>query len=148
MTYHLWHNGNDSGPYTSDEIVSRHKRGELIGIFWRRTGDSTYRPHTELAAELEPPSEELPKAAPDASDSHLEYLGRRVSFGPEPSGVSVFGELASGGGGCIAGVGIIALVVSPILAASMVGGGLGLVAIGSLASMNAKLALIAHRLRR
>jgi hypothetical protein len=148
MTYHLWHNGTDTGPYTHGEIAKRHARGELIGVLWRRTGDATYCPHTELSEELDPASEDRHQSASEPPDRHIEYNGRRGSSSPEPSGVSLFGELASGGGGCIAGVGILALIVNPTLAASMVGGGLALVAIGSLASMNAKLALIAHRLRR
>lgn len=129
MTYHLWHSGTDTGPFTRTVIEDRHKRGELVGILWRRSGDTQYRPFEDLAAELE-----------TITPEHL--------VGSEPSGKSKLGMVAGGLGGLSAAVGIPCLLISPIFGAALIGAGLGLLGIGTLFDIHAKLALIAHRLQR
>ena len=132
MTYHLWSNGADTGPFTRNEIEERNKRGELVGIFWRRTGDTQYRPFDELSSELNPSSEVTPGVDPD----------------PEPSGSSSLGMLTGALGGIAAMAGLLGLLFNVALGAALIGGGLGLLGLGTLFDIQAKLALIAHRVKR
>jgi hypothetical protein len=147
MTYHLWHNGTDTGPYTREEIAKRHARGELVGVLWRRTGDTQFHPHTELGESLSPP-------APNAEDSPamdaalLDRLETCQSSDPEPSGFSAWGMTLSAVGGCLCIFGIIAALVGASLAGLTIEAGLTLVVVGTLLGIRSKLDLIAHRLRR
>lgn len=59
-TYHLWHNGSDQGPFTREELLAKYGRGELEGVFWRRTGDTVFQPPPDLLAELSPADQEPP----------------------------------------------------------------------------------------
>lgn len=134
ITYHIWHNGQDHGPYTHAEMAGMLSRGEMVGIQWRRSGDTQYRGHTELAAELEPTPEKTLEMS----------LPRRA----EPKGDSFWGELGTALGALAICIGIAIVFFEPSVGGALIGAGLGLVSFSTLLRIHAKLALIAHRLQR
>lgn len=130
MTYKLWHNGAEYGPLTQNEVRDRYQRGELVGVLWRRVGQTQYQPHTELEAELAEP------VAPPGAVRE-----------PEPSGDSVGGQIAIVCGVLLFVIALAGAIAIPLLA-TLSGAGLVAIVVGYLAQIHAKLELIAHRLRR
>lgn len=132
MTYKLWANGAEHGPYTRDEIQGQYERGELVGVLWRRVGQSQYQPHTELETELA----SLPPIPAE-----------EIRRDPEPSGESTGGQIAIACGVLIFVLALAGALALPVSGA-FTGVGILLIMLGYLAQIHAKLRLIAHRLRR
>lgn len=117
-------------------------RGEIQGVLWRRSGESHYKPHAELAADLGDSPPEQVSAPGLYSRSHISAGAK------EPSGDSFLGEMGSAIGACGAVVGCVIVLPAPSVGVPLIGAGLSVVAVAMLARIHAKLALVAHRLRR
>lgn len=174
-TYHLWSNGADQGPITREELIAKHRRGELEGVFWRRTGDTNYQPHTELADELDPPADasttkrdvlhalssdrmDSPKGPDAKHGSRLTSAGftaspkalGRDAMQPNwtpPDGESTFGSLLTALGILLVIGGVLIAFGGEVAGAACAGLGATLLVIGILLRIHAKLELIAFLLR-
>jgi hypothetical protein len=139
MTYKLWHDGNEHGPYTRDEIAERHQRGELVGILWRRIGETRFRPHTDLDEELAPPSEFQPVVAEGT---------RRHSAGGRRVGLCLSATIGFCGAGLLFIGGVLATLSGSILGGAMMGSSLVFGLIAMVVQIHEVLQVIAQRLDR
>jgi hypothetical protein len=149
MSYFLWHNGNEHGPYRLSELVQRRDSGQWPeGALWRRHGQANWSELVEL----------------DREAATVDWVDRRVADTrnqppaadepdePKPSGNSILGTALHIISGIMACMAVLAFFVAghndQTVAATLLAGALVLVALGTFFHIHAVLRLIAYRLRR
>lgn len=151
MTYYLWSAGNEHGPYTLTQLLARRDSGQWpADAYWRRETQTDWQPLPALETERQAVANVAERAAAVAA---LAADTGKVTVQWEPDDTSIFGTALFGFGLLAA---VLLLVggfveenrISASASASAAGACAVVALIGVALQLNAKLALIAHRLKK